>query len=146
MVTPNAAEPRRKLPDGYRAIPISKADQDAPLRLCAVVRQTPDPAAGHFVTLADLHDALVYLGCIVDAAGTVFDWIEIAVQNVDGLAGSLPTNREAFSNHSLNERWKAAADHRRRLSPDLFVSTGWESKHPLPCFLDLGAGLPRRYR
>jgi hypothetical protein len=107
-----------------------------------VVRQTPDPAAGHFVTLADLHDALVYLGCIVDAAGSVREWLEIAVQNVDGLAGSLPTNREAFSNHALDERWKAAAEHRRTLAPDSFVSTGWESKHPLPCFLDVGVGAP----
>ena len=57
-----------RLPAGYLAVPIHDPGE-APLRLCVLVRQTPDPVAGHFVLLRDLHDALVYLGCVADAAG-----------------------------------------------------------------------------
>lgn len=143
---PLSSSPRsrghRELPDGYRAIPISNADRDAALRLCVVVRSNPEPAAGPLVTLADLHDALVYLGCVVDASGAVREWLEIAVQNVDGLAAALPTHREAFSNHALDTRWAAAAAARQQLDPDGTLVTGAESRHPLPCFLDVNAGTP----
>ena len=103
MVTATASPATRKLPEGYRAIPVNECDQNAPLRLCVLVRQTPDPVAGHFVMLRDLHDALVYLGCVLDAGGSVREWIELWVQNVEGLEASLPAQRETFSNHALEK-------------------------------------------
>lgn len=142
MVTAPATPLSRKLPEGYRAIPVNECDQAAPLRLCVLVRQTPDPVAGHFVLLRDLHDALVYLGCVIDAGGNVREWIEIWVQNVDGLEASLPAQRETFSNHTLDARWAANAEQLRALSADCLLETRWESTHPLPSFLDLGHGGP----
>ena len=100
------------IPEGYLAIPVSAADQGAPLRLCVLVRETPDPAAGHLVLLRDLHDAAVYLGCVVDAAGRAREWLEVWVQNVDGLEASLPSFREAFSNRVMRN-----LSIRRRLCP-----------------------------
>src|SRR5882672_3313324 len=129
-----------KFPEGYRAIPVNECDQGAPLRLCVLVRQTPDPVAGHFVMLRDLHDSVVYLGCVTDVSGTVREWIELWVQSVDGLEASLPAQRETFCNHALDTRWKRNAEQLRGLNPDCLLQTGWESSHPLPSFLDLGRG------
>jgi hypothetical protein len=130
-----------QLPAGYLAIPIHDPGE-SPLRLCVLVRQTPDPAAGHFVVLRDLHDALVYLGCVVDAGGQLREWVEIAVQNVDGLEASLPAYREAFSNHTLDQRWSKTAEAARELNPEQALRTGWELKHPLPTFLDIATQAP----
>jgi hypothetical protein len=130
------------IPDGYLAIPVSAADAGAPLRLCALVRQTPDPAAGSFVLLRDLHDARVYLGCVVDAAGRAREWVELWVQNVDGLESSLPAYRETFSNATLDARWSEQATAFRALDPENFIQTGWESAHPLPAYLDLSGVQP----
>ena len=92
----NASDSPTGIPQGYTAVPIQDA-VDAPLRLCVLARQTPDPVAGIFVLLRDLHDSLVYLGCVTDAGGRVREWLELWVQNVDGLEASLPAHREAFS-------------------------------------------------
>jgi len=125
------------IPEGYLAIPVNAADQGAALRLCVLVRETPDPAAGHLVLLRDLHDAAVYLGCVVDACGRPREWIELWVQNVEGLEASLPSFRETFSNHALDARWRAQAAALAELEPGRVVSTGWETAHPRPSFLDL---------
>src|SRR5436190_16430441 len=125
-----------KVPTGYCAIPIHETGE-APLRLAVLVRQTPDPVGGHFVLLRDLHDALIYLGCVLDASDGVREWVELWVQNVDGLESSLPAHREAFSNHSLDARWAKTAQAFRALRLDTFLQTGWETKHPAPTFLDL---------
>ncbi len=137
-----ASQASGKLPEGYRAVPISESDQGAALRLCVLIRQTPDPVAGHFLVLRDLPDAVVYLGCVSDVSGTVREWIELWVQNVDGLEASLPAQRETFSNHALDARWKRNAEQLRALNPECLLETGWESSHPLPSFLDLCQGAP----
>ena len=142
MATSTAPAAVRKLPDGYRAVPVNACDEGAPLRLCVLVRQTPDPVAGHFVMLRDLHDALVYLGCVTDAGGAVREWVELWVQSVDGLEASLPAQRETFCNHTLDQRWSENARRLRELNSDSLLETGWESKHPLPSFIDLGHGSP----
>jgi len=125
------------VPDGYLAVPVSQADASAPLRLCVLVRRTPDPAAGSFVLLRDLHDGRVYLGCVVDAAGRLREWVELWVQNVDGLESGLPAYRETFSNSTLDKRWFEHAKAFRDLDPENFIETGWESTHPLPTYLDI---------
>src|SRR5258708_24419544 len=105
MVSTKAPSRPSGIAEGYCAIPRHKS-QSTPVRLCVLVRQTPDAVAGSFILLRDLHDALVYLGCLTDAGGRVLQWIEVWVQNVDGLEASLPAYREAFSNFALDERWR----------------------------------------
>src|SRR5437867_5221562 len=117
MVLVQSNPPRNKPPSGYLAIPVHEPGE-GPLRLCVLVRQLPDAVAGHFVLLRDLHDALVYLGCVVDAGGNVREWLELWVQNVDGLEASLPAYRENFSNHSLDTRWAKTAEALRKLSSE----------------------------
>ena len=139
--TKPANAPASGVPEGYRAIPLHK-NHDAPVRLCILVRQTPDPVTGSFVMLRDLHDALIYLGCITDAGGRVREWVELWVQNVDGLNATLPANRESFSNFALDERWRAQKEIFAELNPENFIQTGWETEHPLPGFLNLAESGP----
>ena len=142
MPTTKPTGNQTSIPEGYAAIPIQESDLCATVRLCVLVRQTPDPAAGHLVLLRDLSDAMVYLGCLTDAGGRVREWAEIWVQNVDGLESSLPALSESFSNHSLDQRWEKTSKCFSALNPDGFIQTGWETKHPLPTFLDLSRQLP----
>src|SRR6266850_2580192 len=90
MPTTRASGNQTGIPEGYAAIPIQALDLGAALRLCVLVRQTPEPAAGHLVLLRDLPDAMVYLGCLSDAGGHPRGWVEIWVQNADGLEAGLP--------------------------------------------------------
>ncbi len=130
------------IPDGYSAIPIQESELSAMVRLCVLTRQVPDPAAGYLVLLRDLPDARVYLGCLTDAGGRLREWAELWFQNVDGLESSLPAVREAFSNHAMDERWANIAKSFAALNPRRFIQTGWETKHPLPTFLDLSRKQP----
>lgn len=93
---------------GYRAVPISEADKESALRLCAVVREAPDPVAGIFVLLRDTTEESVFLGCLLDKGDHVHLWVELWIQNIDNLEASIPTHHETFSNHVLDERWKGA--------------------------------------
>src|ERR1700745_1815746 len=89
-----------RIPEGYSAIPLHASEAGATVRLCVLTRQAPDPAGGHLVLLRDLPDAMVYLGCLTDAGGRLREWVELWVQNVDGLAARLPALHEKFSNPS----------------------------------------------
>lgn len=125
------------IPEGYAAIPIHESEAGAMVRLCVLARLAPDPAAGQLVLLRDLPDAMVYLGCLTDASGHLREWAEIWIQNVDGLASSLPALRETFSNRSMDERWGNMAKSFSAFSPARFIQTGWETIHPPPTFLDV---------
>ena len=40
---------QRGVPEGFVAIPVGESELTSTLRLCVVVRRTPDPTNGHFV-------------------------------------------------------------------------------------------------
>lgn len=130
-----------RLPDGYAAVPIAPG-QGAPgaLRVCVVVRQGEDAAAGPLVLLRDRVDSRVYLGCTVDAGGQVHGWVEVWVQGVDALAASPGAAREGVNNAAIDERWLAQVRALERLERPLLVRTQWETERPLPVFLDVAAG------
>lgn len=131
-----------KIPEGYVAIPASAQQVGAALRVCVIAKLQPDPVAGHLVLVRDLLDAQVYLGCVTDSAGRVHEWVEIWVQNVGGLHGSLAESRESTSNAVLDKRWVAHFDGFERLDAGTILRTGWEQVHPRPTFLDLANALP----
>ena len=141
---PNTSPPGKpsQIPDGYSAIPIHESELEAMVRVCVLAKLAAEPAAGHLVLLRDLPDAMVYLGCLADSGGHLLDWLEIWVQNMDGLESSLPALREAFSNQSLDQRWGALATSFARINPNGFIETGWETRHPPPVILDLNDRKP----
>jgi hypothetical protein len=132
------------LPAGWRAVPVWAGDQDAPLRLCAVVRQKPDPAGGWLVNLGERPDASIYLGCVVDAGGRVREWLEWWVQDVDRLAASPGAAgfKEVYCNARLDEQWASRATALQRLAPELLLQTQWETAHPPPLWIDPARGEP----
>jgi len=126
-----------ELPDGYTAIPVSEDQKAAALKICLLVRQEADPVAGRLVVLRDTIDARVLLGCIVDAGGRVHQWVEVGVQNLDGLADALPACREALTNAVLDQRWERHFKALEALGPAEVLQTGWEIAHPAPTYLDV---------
>ncbi|HZR18105.1 MAG TPA: hypothetical protein VFE51_12490 [Verrucomicrobiae bacterium] len=141
MPTATSATPSTGVPEGYCAIPIQESELGATIRLCALAKLAPDPA-GPLILLRDLPDAMVYLGCLTDAEGHLREWAEIWVQNVDGLESSLPAVHESFSNKGLDDRWAGMARSFAALNPGNVLRTGWESRHPLPTWLDTTKGFP----
>ena len=123
-------------PRDFRAVPIHPTNENVPLRVCVLVRKTPDPAAGRFVQLADLPEARVYLGCVCDAGERVREWIELWVQTVEGQDTRPASPLSSLSNSLLDQRWAAQCDALRAWAPESFIETGWETRHPLPLFID----------
>jgi hypothetical protein len=129
-------------PAGYRAVPLGNRDATAALRLCVVVCDPPDRAGGPFVLLRGLVDASVYLGCMVDAGGNAHSWVELWVQNAASLRARYPAPESLFCNKVLDDQWARRAETFRRLDPDAFIVTGWETAHPPPIFFDKNLGAP----
>jgi hypothetical protein len=130
---------RSPLPEGFVAVSLVPETTHAALRINIIVRKEPDPVAGHFVTLRTLLDAVVYLGCITDAGGRLHGYVELWIQNLEGLADAPAAAREALSNHILDERWArlfkaydALDDH----AVSAIFRTGYETVHPRPLFYD----------
>ncbi len=123
-------------------IPVSEDQAAASLRIGVLVRQEPDPVAGHFVVLRDTVDAQVFLGAVTDTVGRVTQWVEVWVQNLAGLTQVVPAYLEALSNHALDQRWKEQAASFAQLDEATVIHTGWESHHPKPVFLDLDKKQP----
>ena len=144
--TPVLAAPR-SLPPAYQPVTLFPDTKSAPLRLAVIVRTEPDPVAGHFVILRTLLDTVVYLGCITDAADRLHGYVEIWVQNLDGLAASPAAAREALTNHALDARWgrwfrmlDEAGDAAlgEMGGSGAVYRTGFEAVHPAPLFFDAG--------
>src|SRR5262249_24120987 len=99
MTSPPEKETASQFQKGYRAVPISEEDKESSLRLCAVVREAPDPVAGIFVLLRDTAEESVFLGCLLDKGGHVHLWVELWIQNLNNFETHLQSRRETFSNH-----------------------------------------------
>ncbi len=134
------SSPCGALPPGFSAVPIHPATAHTPLRICVLVNQRPTATTGSHVRLRETCDATVLLGCLLDAKGTVHDWLELWLQNVDGLSASLPGLRSSFSNRTLDERWRIQTSGMAQAQPRALLGTGWEEVHPGPALLDVPAG------
>ncbi len=126
-----------KLPEGYVPIPIAENQKAAVLKICVLVKPEPDPVAGHLVVLRDTLDAKVLLGCIIDTAGRVHQWLELWIQNPAALIGTVSAARQSLSNATLDDRWRRQCRMFEQLAEAATVKTAWESEPPLPTFLDL---------
>ncbi len=124
------------LPSGYACVPIATSEEGASVQLCVVVRQAP-------IVLRESLDAKVYLGCLADRAGRVHRWLELWVQDPDGLGNSPVAYREHLTNKVLDERWIARVEAFDRaggiqgLGHAGLVRTGFEVQHPAPMFVDI---------
>jgi len=130
------------VPEGYAAVMVCADQAVSALRICLLVRRAPDPVAGHLVVLRDLIDGRVLLGCILDAGGAVQEWVELWVQDLEGLSGTASACREALSNNVLDDRWRGYFRSLEQTDPSAVIRTGWETEHPLPVYVDLSTMEP----
>jgi len=131
-----------KVPEGYIVIPITGDQKPSALKICVLLRSEPDSVGGHLVLLRKIIDAGVFLGCIVDASGKVLEWIELWIQNAETLTNSASAVRHSLSNSMLDNRWRRQFQGLNNLYGAAIVTTGWESEHPLPTFLDVSTHSP----
>jgi len=143
MPEADRSSPGAALPSGFVAVPIHPCDAAPPMRVCVIVNERPTASTGPFVRLRETCDATVLLGALTDAAGVVHDWLELWLQNVDGLSASLPALRSSFSNRTLDERWQSQSEALAKTQPRALLRTGWETAHPNPILLDAAAGTSR---
>ncbi len=142
MSPPKAAAGIKKLPDGYIAVPITGDQESSVLKICVLARPEPDPAGGHLVLLRSMIDAKVFLGCIVDASGRVFDWLELWIQNGETFINTPAASRLSLTNAMLDDRWQRQVRAFEQIDGSLVVKTGLENANPLPTVLDISAGAP----
>jgi hypothetical protein len=130
------------VPSGYAAVPLGPAQERAMLKLCALVRRKVDAQAlgtgGALVLLRQILDGRVYLGCITDLSGKVQKWVELWVQEIDGVADTAAAYRESINNHSLDERWIARCKSMAKIGTPGggLVWLGFEDKNPAPIVVD----------
>lgn len=136
-----APGPRGQVPEGYRAVAVSEDQANQPLRICVLVGPAGKNGPGGLTVLRDMLDCKAYLGCILDAAGQVQEWIEVWVQDVTGLEGTLAAYRESLTNKQVDERWKRTVEGMAGKKDGDWIWTGWEMEHPWPVVIDTEGGL-----
>ena len=144
MSSAESRQPAAEIIPGYFAVPVSEEQAAASLQLCVLVRREADPVGGNLVILRDTIDGQVFLGCFADCGGKVREWVEIWVQNVDGLAFRSEAWGEAVTNASLDERWRRQFQLFEGSEGSRLTRTGWETAHPRPVFVDLDKLCPIR--
>jgi hypothetical protein len=123
------------LPEGFVAVSIDAEGYTPILSLCVIVRAGGADAG--LIAIRDRLDARCVLGCVSDAAQRVQKWVEIWVQDTDGLADVPPAYRDSLSNARLDERWRrwAGSVEAGELGSGV-VRAGWETDHPTPILID----------
>lgn len=133
----------RGLPEGLVGVPL--LSDAGPVRLAIVAHEKVGEGEHPCLILRETLDARIFLGAILDAASRVIQWVEVWVQDVDGLADAVSEFRDAVSNTKLDERFtqraEAAAEFDRTRdagSPAQAASIvcGYEKVHPQPIFVN----------
>jgi len=131
-----------QIPAEYAAVPVAADQTGRSLSICSLVRKKPDPVAGHLVVLRDLIDGRVLLGCLLDAGGVVQEWLELWIQDSQGLSATTAAFRESLTNAVLDDRWKSCFSAMSQSDPAAIIRTGWEAANPLPTYVDLSTMSP----
>lgn len=124
------------LPDGYKAIPLSADAGGGSLRICVLLRSQPEAIGGNLVAVGTMIDGRILLGCLLDGDGSIHQWLEIAIQDVDRVASSLKSAREVLNNRLLDERFKRHCQAEDHPPHGPLLTCGWEKNHPRPSFID----------
>lgn len=127
---------QRQVPEGYAALPITGNTIQGCLNICILFRREADPAQGHLVNLEPQIDARCLLGCLTDEQGSIHQWLEIVIQDVDRLAMSIQAAQGVLNNLALDVRWRnqSRAENTPPFGP--LIWSGWEIEHPPPLLID----------
>jgi hypothetical protein len=123
-----------QLPDGYSCIPLDELFGSSMVRLAIVLRHRPEPVGGYFLEPYKSINVMVYLGCIIDQAGRIIQWVDICVQSLT--ASDIQIASRTVNNRAIDRWWikwceaAAAQDHS-------IIISGMENKNPPPLILDI---------
>lgn len=130
------------IPPGHRAIPINEAGSSTNLGWsAAVLVQCKAEAPAQLVMLSNLPDSRAYLGCLLDGTGMVRLWLEIWVQNTEGLVTTEAGIERSVSNEFLDRRWQRRWQDLRMSSPAWFLFE-IPRDQAKPIYLDVASGKP----
>ncbi|MCZ6835298.1 MAG: hypothetical protein O7G85_05935 [Planctomycetota bacterium] len=118
------------------AIPISGASDPIGLRVGVLIRPEPESIQGQFISIGSQIDAKVVLGCLLDANGSVHDWLKIAIQDADRIASTMQAARGTLNNRLLDQRWHSLCNAENQPPHGPIIWSGWELKNPLPMLID----------
>lgn len=128
----------KPLPASFAAVSLESEGSTATLSLNVLMHTAAKPAEGPLVMLREAIDSRTFLGCVLDAAGRVLRWVELIVQDVDGIASAPAAYRDALSNKTLDERWRLRCDTMDASGLSrVTLKTGWEDRHPAPLLVDV---------
>src|SRR5262245_14165331 len=128
-----AATGSTELSPGCRLVPIVPGESGSPVRFCAVVQTGgADKGTAQLILLHSLVGGRVYLGALTDRGGAVREWLELWVQSVSGLHGTVSASEGAFTNVGLDRRWREMTSALAKADSGACWETGWESRHPAP--------------
>lgn len=118
----------------YLAVALDETQVDSPLRMCVVLNASDGSTRP--VLLRETLDARVMLGCVLDAASRVQQWLEVWIQDVSGYAATPAGNRSMMDNHLFDAAWKRRCASIARTAHSDIICGVWEDAHPLPLFVD----------
>lgn len=133
----------RGLPEGLVGVPL--LSDAGPVRLAIVAHEKAGEGEHPCVILRETLDARIFLGAVMDAAARVLQWVEVWVQDVDGLADAAGEFRDAMNNAKLDQRFAQRAEAATEFdkardagSPAQSASIvcGYEKVHPQPIFVN----------
>lgn len=133
----------RELPEGL--VGVAFMGEQGPVRLTIVAREKPEDGEHPCVILRETLDARIFLGALLDAGSRVLRWVEVWVQDVDGIADAVPEFRDALNNTRLDQRFA-----QRALAATAFdrsrdgaapaqapaIVCGYEQEHPQPILIN----------
>lgn len=128
-------------PEGYSALPVPIPQlSTGVLRLCVLVRNTPEPVGGPLVVIRELLDARVLLACLCDVGGRVHRWVELWVQSGQGLDQAPAGVREVLTPEVRGTRWEQNVAAYDAFERPLLIKTGFETTPAPAMSVDLPAG------
>ena len=133
MSTVTAKKTNPAQESAIRCVPLSSDEAAANLRLCAVLREQPDAATGHLILLRQTPEARVILGAACDAEGSVREWLELWLQDIDAQP---PGETLVASNVARDTAWQQLVTRLRGADPEGSFSSRSEKIPPRPVFVD----------
>ena len=87
------------------------------------------------VVLETYVDGVVYLGVILDAQDEPWEWVEIRIQETQGIADRLGTAAVSVTNLMLDEKWRRMVAGYAKFERERIFCGPWEKVHGAPCLL-----------
>jgi len=122
-----------RIPDGFVAVDIFPG-RESPLRIAALV-DTGD-AAPTLVQIRAVFGARVLLGALLDASGSVVEWVEIWIQQPEPAGGDADFAAGVKTNAELDTIWRRMIAGLESFPARDVVLTGYETKAPPPLWVN----------